>query len=196
MPMCPYASYVPHTHCNTHTAFPAGAPFGIVLHRTRSTWAAAQRFATVKKEYPHFMIGKLPPNGPYGFNVVATTGGLIQYKDTDFQTAHMHGENDKYIGIEFESEDIPDFNSVPLTSYQISMGKLLISWICDEHGINKYGPPPRKVVNILNRNFHGILSHADIQKGRNPGATTNHGDALSRDEFLALGIEPYPLMVL
>jgi hypothetical protein len=137
------------------------------------------------------MIGKTGPDRSYGKTRIEATGGMIQYQDTLLQAAHMRGENAKYLGIEFQSQS----NLDPLTDYQLQMGRLLIAWLCEEHSINKYGPPPNQVVKILNRSFHGVLCHADIQMGKIPGAQTNHGDAISKDEFVALGIEPYPLLM-
>jgi hypothetical protein len=192
MAICPFiTSFL--SHGSTRRPFPPGAPFGIVLHRTLTNWDVAGKFAWVER-YPHFFVGKTGPISGSYTAPVDMRGGLIQYQDTAYQTAHMKGENQKYIGIEFEVEDVPTYNNVAMTSYQITMGRILIDWLCKEHRINKYGPPPRQVVNILNRNFHGVLSHADIQKGINPGAITNHGDAFSKADFAAFGIQPYPLM--
>ncbi|WP_425229069.1 hypothetical protein [Sphingomonas sp.] len=189
MAICPYAQFAQHRG-GAAAAFPEGAPFGITLHRTRTGWGQAQKFVTSGK-YPHFMVGTEPSSGVRTAGGTTPWGGLIQYEDTAYQTAHHRGENAKYIGIEFQSADAEDYNAVPLSNYQLAIGNLLVGWICDTHGIARKGPPSVKQVNKMERNVHGIISHADIQKGWNPGAKSNHGDRLSASDFAALGIAPW-----
>jgi hypothetical protein len=154
------------------------------LHRTEGSYNHVLVSFQSGPKVAHFLIGK-------------QDGQAVQLVDTSYKAAHAGpGANDLYIGIEFESipgrtrgQD-PRVIQDDLTPFQISLGRDVIDWICNAHGIPKVGPPSSAAWKKCTGRWNGVLGHANLSEGG--FFHTTHGDTLQFKDFIALGIWPAP----
>lgn len=177
---------VPFRQVNGHTRpFHAPNPIGVVLHKTESHSYERTLNSFLEGPYsPHFLVGQ-------------QEGQVVQLLDTQFHGAHVENANDFYLGIEFyshpsrpgyEHKQVPKTIREELTLFQISIGRDIVSWMSDTHGIPLVGPPSLKEMRDASGHWPGFCNHADVS-ATIPG-THQHGEGLLGSDYIGLGIWP------
>jgi hypothetical protein len=172
---------------STHGRFAAGCPVGLVLHRTEGHYDNILHAWTVgpnpDQTSAHFLVGK-------------NEYQVVQLVDTNTVANHVRNDaNPFYLGIEFESigtavrhRQDPATNRDPLTPYQYDIGRSIVNWICQLHGIPKVGPPTRDEMRACRGRWNGVLSHYDI--ARSGLFRSTHEDEIQFADYMGFGIWP------